>query len=93
MVHRLHRLREIEFSLTVVFLKYSADLYLIINSHPMKNIKSKILNLLSSTPICVEELFDLNFKSDLIFKAINQLEAEGAVLVQKGEMAYIKLAS
>lgn len=59
----------------------------------MKNIKSQILNLLSSTPICVEELFDLNFKSDLIFKAINQLEAEGAVLVQKGEMAYIKLAS
>jgi hypothetical protein len=59
----------------------------------MKNIKSQILNLLSATPICIEELFELNSEPHLIFKAIEQLEAEGAVLVQKGEMAYIKLAS
>jgi hypothetical protein len=57
----------------------------------MEKVKKQILSLLSSTPICTEELFDLGFKPGLVFKAISQLEKERKVNVQKGELAYITL--
>jgi biotin operon repressor len=57
----------------------------------MKNIKQQILNLLSQTPICTEELFDLEFNSNQIHKAIEKLKIEGKVEIILGELAYIKL--
>jgi biotin operon repressor len=57
----------------------------------MKNIKQQILNLLSQTPICTEELFDLGFNSNQIHKAIEKLKIEGKVEIIVGELAYIKL--
>jgi hypothetical protein len=57
----------------------------------MKQIKQQILNLLSQTPICTEELFDLEYNSEHIHRAIEKLKIEGKVEIIVGELAYIKL--
>lgn len=59
----------------------------------MTAIKTQILNLLSSSkePVCFEDFFDLDFKSDDIFQTLEQLKEEKVIKTLPGEMAYIVL--
>jgi hypothetical protein len=56
------------------------------------SLENQILEMLSKNKeICFEYFFDLDFKSDSIFEALQKLEKEGRVKFSASEMAYVSL--